>query len=332
MYRKASLSRCPAIQAKKKKKTKKKKMVNIFVCLVNPLLHAAMNLLGLKRQKLEIEQGTIMNFWVSAKTLDKPVLVLLHGFAANGVVTWMFQIPALTREFSVFVPDFLFFGDSFSESGKRSPEFQAECLAKGLKLLGVERCVVVAFSYGGFVGFKLAELWPELVRHLVVSGSVVGLTQSLSNERLPRIGFKSWSELLVPKTVEDLKRLFFVVTQKKLWFPSWAFRHYLEVMFNNRREKVELLEALVINDEDYFIPNFSLQSIHFLVGEDDKIFNLKMVQDVVLQLEDKATLHGIKEAGHLVHIERPFVYNNSLKKILLSLKHGHHDIGDSYLC
>lgn len=207
-------------------------MVNIFVSPVNPLVYVVMKLLGLKKQKVEIEEGTTMSFWVPAKTLDKPVLVLLHGFAANGSITWMFQTPALVAEYSVYVPDFLFFGDSFSESSKRSPEFQADCLARGLKLLGVESCMAVGFSYGGIVGFKLAELWPELVRHLVVSGSVVRVTRSLSNETLPRIGFASLSELLVPETVEGLKRLFYVVTQKKIWFPSWAFRHYLEVCFS----------------------------------------------------------------------------------------------------
>ncbi|PON57855.1 Alpha/Beta hydrolase fold containing protein [Parasponia andersonii] len=103
----------------------------------------------------------------------------------------MFQIPALSSKYRIYVPDLLFFGESISDSGEHSPEFQAECLAKGLKLLGVECCVVVAFSYRGIVEFWLAELQFDLVQHLVVSGSVVALTRSISDESLTRLGFVS---------------------------------------------------------------------------------------------------------------------------------------------
>lgn len=37
------------------------------------------------------------------------------------------------------------------------------------------------------------------------------------------------------------------------------------------------------------------------------------------QLGDKATFQGIKKAGHLVHLERPCVYNRHLKLFLASL-------------
>ncbi|KAK0605743.1 hypothetical protein LWI29_030307 [Acer saccharum] len=41
-------------------------------------------------------------------------------------------------------------------------------LAKGMAKLGIDKCVVVGFSYGGMVAFKLAELYPGLVRAIVV--------------------------------------------------------------------------------------------------------------------------------------------------------------------
>ena len=129
----------------------------------------------------------------------------------------------------MYVPDLLFFGGSVSPAGGRSPAFQAECVAAALRRLGVERCAVVGFSYGGFVAFLMAEAHPDLVRSLVVSGSVVAMTDSISEEALERIGVKSSAELLLPESVRGLKALLSIATYRKLWFPDRLHRDYLEV-------------------------------------------------------------------------------------------------------
>ncbi|XP_024975101.1 uncharacterized protein LOC112513169 [Cynara cardunculus var. scolymus] len=311
-------------------------MVN-FVALQQPLIIALMKMAGVQTHTVEIEPGTLMNFWVPNETLqkpnkksnttttttidpkpDKPVVVLVHGFAAEGIATWQFQIGALTKKYSVYVPDLLFFGGSISDNPDRSPRFQAECLVKGLRKLGVRRCVVVGFSYGGMVAFKMAELYPEMVRAMVVSGSILAMTDSISDSTMKELGFSSSSELLLPDSVKGLKALLSVATHKKLWFPDRLHKDYLEVMFNNRKERGELLEGLIISNKDDTIPQFS-QRIHLLWGENDQIFKMELAQNMKWQLGEKATVEGIKNAGHLVHIERPCVYSRCLKKFLSSL-------------
>ncbi|CAI0392260.1 unnamed protein product [Linum tenue] len=205
-------------------------MVNL-VAAQKPLLNLLMKMAGVKTHTVEIEPGTVMNFWaeVTLKKPTKPVVVLVHGFAGEGIVTWQFQVGALTKNYSVYVPDLLFFGGSVSDSADRSPRFQAETLVKGLRKLGVERCTVVGFSYGGMVAFKMAELYPEMVRAMVVSGSILAMTDSISVETLGRIGFKSSSELLLPTSVKGLKALLSVAAHKKLWFPDRLHKDFLEV-------------------------------------------------------------------------------------------------------
>lgn len=139
------------------------------------------------------------------------------------------QVGALTKHYDVYVPDLLYFGGSTSPATDRSPGFQAECLATALRKLGVERCTVVGFSYGGMVSFKLAEAHPDLVRSLVVSGSVVAMTDSISETTLERIGVKSSAELLLPDSVKGLKALLSIATHRRLWFPDRMHRDYLEV-------------------------------------------------------------------------------------------------------
>lgn len=306
-------------------------MVNL-VAAQKPLLHGLMKLAGIKPHTVEIKQGTVMTFWVPSETLkksnsnnpekpdpNKPVVVLVHGFAAEGIVTWQFQVGALTKKYSVYVPDLLFFGGSVSDSGDRTPTFQAECLAAGLRKLGVERCIVVGFSYGGMVAFKMAELYPGLVQAMVISGSILAMTDTISESTLSELGFSSSSELLLPDSVKGLKALLSVAVHKKLWFPNRLHKDYLEVMFTNRKERAELLEALVISNKDCIIPTFP-QRIHLLWGENDQIFKVELAHDMKEQLGKKTTFEGIKKAGHLVHLERPCAYNRCLKRCLVSLQ------------
>jgi pimeloyl-ACP methyl ester carboxylesterase len=292
-----------------------------------------MKMAGIRPYTVEIDSGTTMSFWVPSETItkpkkkeekpqiiakpNKPVVVLVHGFAAEGIVTWQFQVGALTKKYSVYIPDLLFFGGSSTDRSERSPKFQAECLVTALRKLGVEKCIIVGFSYGGMVAFKMAEMYPELVQAIVISGSILAMTDSISVSSLQELGFSSSSELLLPNSVKGLKALLSVAAYKKLWFPDRLHKDFLEVMFTNRKERSELLDGLVISNKDINIPNFP-QRIHLLWGENDQIFKLELAQNMKEQLGDGTTFEGIKKAGHLVHLERPCVYNRCLKKFIAS--------------
>ncbi|KAG5247776.1 epoxide hydrolase [Salix suchowensis] len=282
-------------------------MVNTL-SLYKPLLHGLMKLAGMNRQVVEIESGTAINFWVPS---DEPPNLLWCFF--------MFQVLALANKYAVYVPDLLFFGDSTTDKSERSPAFQAECMAKCLQKLGVEKCTLVGLSYGGMVGFKMAEIYPNLVDSMVITCSVMALTESITRDGLQRIGFPSWAQYLIPETVEGVKTLLDVAFYKLPWIPNFIYKDILEAMyFDHRKERHELLEDLIVKDKNLTAPNFT-QRIHLLWGGDDIIFDKTEARNLIELLQGKATLHCIERAGHLVELERPFVYNRQLKKILASL-------------
>ncbi|KAK9060382.1 hypothetical protein SSX86_021086 [Deinandra increscens subsp. villosa] len=303
-------------------------MGNVFVVLT-PFIHGLVKLAGLTPQTIEIEPGTIMNIWVPKETVTKknqtityvpptkPAVLFLHAFTMDGIHTWFLQVFALSREYSLYVPDLLFFGGSITDRNERSPSFQAEFVAKGLGKLGVEKVTLVGLSYGGAVGFEMAKLYPKLVKAMVVSATVVELTESISLESYKQIGVTKWSEFLLPKTVEEFRRLFSFGFHKFPAFPDFFCRDILQTMYHNRRERTELLESLVITDKDATTSynNYS-QEIHMVWGDDDKIFGLDLAMTMKTRLGNKTTLDLIKDAGHLLPIERPLCYNKRLKCIL----------------
>ncbi|GAA0151181.1 serine protease [Lithospermum erythrorhizon] len=136
-------------------------MVNVVIA-IKRILYLLLKLAGMSQKRIQIDPQTVLNFWAPSQsntknqknTTPKPVLLLLHGFCGDGILTWLFQVLYLSKTYAVHVPDLLFFGDSITAWPERSTAFPAECLAKGLKILGVEKCTCVGFSYGLFVGFN----------------------------------------------------------------------------------------------------------------------------------------------------------------------------------
>ncbi|KAK4284722.1 hypothetical protein QN277_001511 [Acacia crassicarpa] len=231
-----------------------------IIVMFRALLRMVMKMVGMRPQKVEIDQqGTVINFWVPSKPQNKKLaVVFLHGFAADGILTWQFQVMALARKYAVYVPDLVFFGESTTERPERSPEFQAECVAEGLKKLGVvEKWRVVGFSYGGIVGFKMAEMYSDMVVSVVVSGSTTELMESFSRPTLQKLGgFSSWSQLLLPRTADGVRVLLDVGIYKRIPYPIFFLREFLEEFICvNRRKKDELLAAVVKNI-DSAIPKY----------------------------------------------------------------------------
>ena len=194
---------------------------------------------GLRQHAIALDDGgTVINFWIPkhrrAPSEEKPkkhAVVLVHGFAGDGMVTWGFTVGALAKAgYDVYVPDLIHFGCSSSPSPDRSAAFQARCIAAGLRKLGVvERCTVVGFSYGGLVAFEMAAAFPGLVRSVVVSGAVASYTAAMNDDLLARFGVGSLTELMLPDTFRGVMRLLTSAFHKKPWLPDRVVSDFLKV-------------------------------------------------------------------------------------------------------
>ncbi|KAE8808750.1 2-hydroxy-6-oxo-6-phenylhexa-2,4-dienoate hydrolase-like [Hordeum vulgare] len=286
---------------------------------------------GLRQQAVAVdEDGTVVNFWLPKKKLTgatttgqaekrRHAVVLVHGFAGDGMMTWGFQVGALAaRGHDVYVPDLVHFGGSTSTSPDRSVAFQARCLAAGLRKLGVAGrwCTVVGFSYGGLVAFEMAAACPLLVRAVVISGAEVAYTAAMNDALLRRLGAKSMTELMLPETVADVDRLFSTAFYRTPWLPRRLLSDFLKVMCDNRKERAEMLKGMIVNtDKEASAPIFQ-QNILLLWGENDNYFLVEGAKRLKGDLGENVMLQIISKAGHLAHLERPCVYNRCLKEFL----------------
>jgi pimeloyl-ACP methyl ester carboxylesterase len=207
---------------------------------------------------------------------------MLHGYGGNSKWQFVHQVSDLSKSFNLFIPDLVFFGKSYSKNRDRSVEIQARSVVGGLKKLG---CVeggggisIYSISYGGFVAYKMAEIWPAMVEKLVIVSSGVGFTQQQKTAELKKHG-GDCSKILVPKTPMDLRLLIKISMNTGLtfvdWVPDFFLSQFIAVMYEkNRQELLELAKNLLEREEEPELPVISQKTL-IVWGDKDKVFPLE---------------------------------------------------------
>lgn len=96
-------------------------------------------------------------------------LLLLHGHPQNHL-TWRKIAPALSRQFTVIMPDLRGYGDSDKPQGDvrlYSKKTMAQDIAQLMSALGYEKFIFVGHDRGGRVGHRLALDYPERLERCV---------------------------------------------------------------------------------------------------------------------------------------------------------------------
>lgn len=112
-----------------------------------------------------------------------PDLVLIHGFAAS-LHTWNDVASTLSKQFRVIrfdLPPFGLTGPALDEQDrtrKMNIGFYQLFVDTLLDALGVNKCVMIGNSFGGFLSWDQAQRHPARVRGLVISDAV-GYPQKL---------------------------------------------------------------------------------------------------------------------------------------------------------
>lgn len=191
---------------------------------------------GLRSTITDLKDGTTVHCWVPKNPIEsKPNLLLIHGIGANALWQWGDVISSLVAHFNVYVPDLIFFGDSFTTRSERSEWFQAQCLMRVMEAISVRKLSLVGLSYGGFVGYSLAALCPEMVEKVVICCAGVCVEEKDFKDRLLKVSdLEKATDILVPQKPEKLKELvgysFFRPPPLRL-VPSCLLNDFIEVMF-----------------------------------------------------------------------------------------------------
>ncbi|KAF5186845.1 alpha/beta-Hydrolases superfamily protein [Thalictrum thalictroides] len=277
---------------------------------------------GLLPQTIEIDTQTTISFWSPNPkghySIEKPNLVLLHGFGPRSVWQWGPQVKTLAPHFNLYVPDLIFFGNSTTKSSDRSTVFQAVSLGKLLEKLQVKCYSVMGTSYGGFVAYHMARLFEDRVEKVIIASSALNKNASDHQEFLERAKVEKAEDVMLPKNAKQLKNLMkLAMVNCPPYLPDFLLNDFIQNMYNeNLEEKKELMKEFDFGNEACLHVSPLQQEVLIVWGECDQIFPFKKAQELMKLLGDKAKLEVIKNTSHMPHCEDIKKFNNSVMKFL----------------
>ncbi|PIA27588.1 hypothetical protein AQUCO_07600037v1 [Aquilegia coerulea] len=276
---------------------------------------------GLLPQTIEIDSQTTVSFWGPNPTfhsIEKPNLVLLHGFGPRSVWQWGPQVKILASHFNLYVPDLIFFGNSTTKSKERSTVFQAVSIGKLLEKLEVKNFSVMGTSYGGFVAYHMARLFKDRIEKVIIASSALNKKASDHQVLLEKANVKKAEDIMLPKNPNQLRNLMRLAAfHQPPYLPDFLLNDFIKFAFiENLEEKKQLMMEFDFGDDVHLQISPLQQEVLIVWGESDKIFPFKKALEHKELLGEKARLEVIKNTSHMPHGEDSKKFNDIVMRFL----------------
>ena len=227
-------------------------------------------------------------------------VVLLHGFAEDGTV-WEKVAEGMSTNVRLLIPDQPGSGRS-SLLAVTTIESMAAAVKGMLDKEGVERCILIGHSMGGYIALAFAEAYPErLLAFGFFHSTAYADTEEKKAGRAKSIAFirehgsepfirQSTPNLFAPETREDRPGLVENMISRYRSFSADALAAYLEAMIR-RPDRMSVLAR-------------SRVPVLFIIGEKDQVVlpEQALSQVAVPALSD---IHILSKSGHMGMLEEP---------------------------
>lgn len=231
---------------------------------------------------------------------DGPALVLLHGFTES-LEIWNSFSEILSRKFHVVCIDLPGHGRSANLDTVHTMELLAETVHAVLSFCRIKQCVLVGHSMGGYVALAFANLYPGLLKGLVLFHSQADADdeetrhnrdRTIALVKMNRHGFINQfiPDLFAPENHERLSREIEVLKNQAGSISGKGLIAALEGM-KLRNGWRELLLQLNI-------------PVYFIAGKKDtRIPFLKVLEQLALPKHAEALL--LENVAHMGYLEAP---------------------------
>lgn len=228
-------------------------------------------------------------------------IVLLHGYLESMLV-WDDFVPLLYKDARVVTLDLPGHGISVVEGDTHTMAFLADCVAAGLRSLGIERCTVVGHSMGGYVALAFAE------RHAAMTEGLV-LLSSTPNADSPEKRESREREIALVKAGK--KEMIAKVA------PSAGFAAQNRARMRDRIE--DLIEQVYITEDEGVVAilngmmqrkdqNEMLQNLQarqcFIFGRYDDYISVEVAESIAAR-HPQAEVVWLEQSGHMGLFEEP---------------------------
>lgn len=233
-------------------------------------------------------------------------IVLLHGFLENSTM-WKYLAPVLEKKYRVVCIDLLGHGQSDSLGYVHKMEDMADAVHQVLHDLKIRKAVFVGHSMGGYVSLAFAELYPEMMKGLVLMNST---SRADSEERILNRtrAIKAVKQNYVAAVRMSIANLFSEENRELLvdeieWVKNEALQTPLQGI-------IAAQEGMKLRNDREVILHFAPYPILLILGKKDPVLSYEENKE---QIENTAVQLVTFNDGHMSHIENKV----ELEKVLL---------------
>jgi pimeloyl-ACP methyl ester carboxylesterase len=240
-------------------------------------------------------------------------IVLLHGFLENKKM-WDAFIPEWSKKFRIITIDLLGHGETGCMGYVHSMENNADVVHEVLAELRLRKAILVGHSMGGYVALAFAELYPDVVKGLVLLNST---SRADSEER------KTNRDRAI-KAVKQSFQNFISLSISNLF--SEENRERLSESIENVKKEalktplqgiVASLEGMKIRIDREVLLHLTPYPKLLVLGKKDPVLNYEETKE---QIEDTQVQLLSYPDGHMSHIENQDVLRIELLQFFKAVK------------
>lgn len=238
-------------------------------------------------------------------------IILIHGSGpgVSAFANWRLVIPRLSKQYSVFAPDIIGFGQTEKpQDHVYTMELWVEHLIAFIETVAKGPVYLIGNSFGGALSLQIAHRRPDLLKKLILMGSV-GTKHPIS-EGLDKVwGYEpsldAMRELIrlfsydqAAANNEELVRLRYEASKDPEAHAAFS------AMFPEPRQAK--LDEMALEDEE--IRAIDIETLIFH-GLNDQIIPIEETSYRLVELLPHAQLHVFTQCGHWTQIEKtePFI-------------------------
>ncbi len=257
-------------------------------------------------------------FWRKVGEGNKKLL-LIHGFGPVPQIQWMELVEELYGEYTIYIPDLLYFGKSTSNIDCYDPRFLARQITQTFSTFGEDQYYIAGVSYGGLVASLIANQHKKNVSGLILMDALSKhMDRAYADSLALTMGYEKLGQLLVPENGKQLKALFKLTFYKPPGYPAFTLNKPAVQLYGNQRiEKQNLLGYLYQNEKQIKTWKLTYEGpVVIIWGKQDLLIPLENAFLIKQQYED-SYLEIIDKGAHVVNMENA----NEVAAIIRSFTH-----------